>query len=429
MAVLTERSPAFLIFLFTSAVAVPASGQQAPDPPETRTEEIEQARERKEANLSPEEVSKTERILRDIKDKKLLERVSAGYNGIRLKLGNMVTGGGFALGPEYLREDLLDGNLSVRASAQASTRRYTKFEFASTLPRLMNGKAQAGLLAGRRDYSSLNYYGPGPNSEKTGRSNYRLEDVSVDVFGSVQPMRWTKFGAQTGKLWVNVGPGTDDRFASTDRLYSEARLPGIQRQTDFWRTSLFGQFDYRDDPAGPKSGGNYVFEYTWYADRALNAYGFRRMDIDVQQYVPFLNKTRRFALRAKGTFTESDNGQTTPFYLQPILGGSDDLRGYRFFRFSDRNMVVYNAEYQWEIFSGLEGAIFADAGKVMPRRSLLRFYDLESSVGFGLRFNARNATFIRVDVGFSHEGFQVWFKFNDAFNSRRFGTNVAQPIY
>ena len=40
--------------------------------------------------------------------------------------------------------------------------------------------------------------------------------------------------------------------------------------------------------------------------------------------------------------------------------------------------------------------------------------------GFGLRFNANNATFIRIDVGFSHEGFQVWFKFNDAFNSRRF---------
>lgn len=412
--------------LFLSIFVAPLYGQPAPA---TRAEEIEQARERKEANLAPEEVSKAERILRDVKDKKVLERVSAGYNGIRAKLGNMVTGGGFAVGPEYFREDLLKGNLSVRASAQASTRRYTKFEFAGTLPKLWDGKAQAGVLASRRDYSSLNYYGPGPDSEKTGRSNYRLEDVSFDVFGAIQPMRWTKVGAQTGQLWVNVGPGTDDRFASTDRLYTEARLPGIQRQTDFWRTSLFGQFDYRDDPQGPKAGGNYVFEYTWYADRALSAYGFRRMDIDVQQYVPFLNKTHRFALRAKGTFTESDSGQQTPFYLQPILGGSDDLRGYRFFRFSDRNMVVYNAEYQWEIFSGLEGAIFADAGKVMPRRSLLRFSDLESSVGFGLRFNARNATFIRVDVGFSHEGFQVWFKFNDAFNSRRFGTNVAQPIY
>ena len=397
--------------------------------PATRAEEIDRARAAKQATLAPEEVSKTERVLRDIKDQKVLERFTAGYNGIRAKIGNMVTGGGFALGPEYLREDLLQGNLSIRASAQASTRKYTKFEFASTLPNLWNGRAQAGLLAGRRDYSSLNYYGPGPDSAKTGRSNYRLEDVSIDGFGAVEPIRWTKFGASVGRLWVNVGPGIDKRFVSTDRLYTEARLPGIDRQTNFMRTSVFGQFDYRDNPEGPKAGGNYVFQYTWYADHNLNAYGFRRMDIDVQQYVPFLNKTRRFALRAKGTFTESDNRQVTPFYLQPILGGSDDLRGYRFFRFSDRNMVVYNAEYQWEIFSGLEGAIFGDAGKVMPRRSQLKFSDLETSVGFGLRFNARNVTFLRLDVGFSHEGFQVWFKFNDAFNTRRFGTNVAQPIY
>ncbi|MGE0406430.1 MAG: BamA/TamA family outer membrane protein, partial [Candidatus Korobacteraceae bacterium] len=190
-----------------------------------------------------------------------------------------------------------------------------------------------------------------------------------------------------------------------------------------------GQFDYRDDSFGPKAGGNYVFQYSWYNDRQLGAFDFRRMDVDLQQYIPFFNKTRRIALRAKATFTESDAGQSVPFYLQPILGGSDDLRGYRFFRFSDRNMVVYNAEYQWEIFSGQEGAVFADAGKVMPRRGLLGISNLESDAGFGLRFNVRNRTFLRFDIAFSQEGFQMWFKFNDIFNSRQFGTSAGQPIY
>jgi hypothetical protein len=36
----------------------------------------------------------------------------------------MVTGGGFALGPEYFREDLLGGNLNTRLAAQISTRGY-----------------------------------------------------------------------------------------------------------------------------------------------------------------------------------------------------------------------------------------------------------------------------------------------------------------
>jgi outer membrane protein assembly factor BamA len=402
---------------------------QAPAPPATRAEEIDRARDAKQANLRVEEVTSAERFLRDVKDQRWPERLTSGYNGLRAKIGNMVTGGGFALGPEYYREDLLDGQLQFRASAQWSTRRYSKYETEVALPRLWDDRLVLTLLGSHRDYSSLNYYGPGPDSVRTGRTNYRLEDTSVDGIGALRVTRHVILGGSVGGLWVNVGPGTDPRFASADVIYTPAQAPGIDHQTDYRRTSVFGQFDFRDDPVGPKSGGNYVIQYSWNHDRLLGQFGFRRMDLDFQQLIPFLNKTHRIALRAKGTFTESDSGQTTPFYLQPVLGGSDDLRGFRPFRFTDRNKVIYNAEYQWEIFSGLEGALFFDAGKVMPRRSQLSFSDLETSAGFGFRANIRNATFLRVDVGFSHEGFQIWFKFNDAFNQRRFGTTTGQPVY
>ncbi len=413
------------VCLFTALCAGQPSGPR----PSTRTQEIEQARDVKESMLRPDEVSRTERFLRNLKDKKWIERITAGYNGFRAKLGNMVTGGGFAAGPEYFREDLLGGNLTVRSSAQFSTRGYSKYEAETALPRLWGDHLLLNVLGSHRNYGGIGYYGRGPDSEKSRRTNYRLEDTSFDAIAGIHTKRFFKFGGSIGGLWVNVGPGTDSRYASTEQVFGPAQAPGLDRQTDHLRTAVFGQFDYRDNPNGPKAGGNYVFEYSWYNDRKLGVFGFRRMDIDAQQYVPFLNKTHRIALRAKGTFTESDPGQTTPFYLQPVLGGSDDLRGFRPFRFSDTNKVVYNAEYQWEIFAGLDGALFFDAGKVMPRRSLLRFSDLETDAGFGLRFNVRNATFFRIDVGFGHEGFQVWFKFNDAFNSRRFGTANREPVY
>jgi outer membrane protein assembly factor BamA len=98
-----------------------------------------------------------------------------------------------------------------------------------------------------------------------------------------------------------------------------------------------------------------------------------------------------------------------------VLGGSDDLRGYRPFRFYDNNSLVFNAEYRWEVFSGLDMALFADAGKVYPRWQQTNFENLEASFGFGFRFNVRNDVFLRIDTGFSHEGFQVWFKFNNVF--------------
>jgi len=417
----------FLISWYTCAAI--CAGQTTVEGPSSRAAEIERAREAKEAALKPDEVTRTERFLRDIKDKKLVERITAGYNGFRIKVGNMVTGGGFAAGPEYFRNDLRGGNLWVRSSAQFSTKGYTKYEGEAALPKLLGERLALHFVGSHRNYGGLPYYGPGPDSSKDTRTNYRLEDTSADAIVILRPKRHFKLGGSIGGLWVNVGPGTDDRYASTETVFSPIDVPGLDHQTNHLRTSVFLQVDYRDNPNGPKSGGNYVIQQSWYDDRQLELYGFRRMDIDAQQYIPFLNKTHRIALRAKAIFTEGDGQQSAPFYLRPVLGGSDDLRGFRPFRFSDRNKVVYNAEYQWEIFAGLDGALFFDAGKVMPRRSLLKFSDLETSAGFGLRFNIQNATFIRIDVGFSHEGFQVWFKFNDIFNTRRYGTTTGQPVY
>jgi len=396
---------------------------------ETRTAQIEKARSQKAAQLKPDEVSKTENLLSRFKDEKFLERFSQGFNGVRAKIGNMVTGGGFAIGPEYSREDLLKGNLKFRTAAQVSTRGYYKIDNQWTFPRVGSNKLSLDIYTVHHNYGSINYYGPGPNSTKGGRANYRLEDTSTEATGVFNPVRGLAIGGTIGALWINVGPGTDRRFISADRIFTEAQSPGIQRQTNFLRHGFFLQHDTRDNPVTAKAGRNIIFQYTWFDDRKLNIHNFRRIDAEVQQFIPILNRSRVFALRAKTVLTEADVNQSAPFYLQPILGGSDDLRGFRPFRFSGRDMVVFNAEYRWEIFAGLDGALFVDAGKVFSRRGQLNFANLERSYGFGLRGNARNATFLRVDVGFSREGFQVWVKFNDVFAQRRLGAAIAQPVF
>lgn len=414
-------------WIFIMACLASLTAEEAAEP--TRAAGIERQRENKANSLKPDEVSHLERRLRDLKDKGYLEELSAGYHGFRPKLGNMVNGGGFAIGPEYFRNDLRDGQLNFRASAQLSTRLYQKFETALVVPSFAKGRLSAEFLGTHRNYASLQYYGTGPDRPKEFRSNYRLEDTNLGGTLALQAARFVKLGGTSGYLWTNVGAGTDSRFTSTEKVFSPVAAPGIDRQPNYFVNGMFAQLDYRDNPLGPKNGGNYVAQYTFFKDNKFDSYGFRRLDVDLQQYIGFLNKTRVIALRAKATLTETNANGQIPFYLQPILGGSDDLRGFRPFRFSDRNAMVMNAEYRWEIFSGLDGAIFADAGKVFPRRGLMNFRDLETSVGFGLRFNTRNATAVRADVAFSHEGFQVWFKFSDAFLPRRFGTGSAQPLY
>ena len=55
------------------------------------------------------------------------------------------------------------------------------------------------------------------------------------------------------------------------------------------------------------------------------------------------------ALRAHSELTYKNPRQVVPFYMQPILHGSDDLRGFRPFRFYDDNSLLFQAEYRYEI--------------------------------------------------------------------------------
>jgi outer membrane protein assembly factor BamA len=89
-----------------------------------------------------------------------------------------------------------------------------------------------------------------------------------------------------------------------------------------------------------------------------------------------------------------------PFYYQRTLGGPDDLRGFRQFRFRDRNQLLLQAEYRWEIFTAVDGALFYDTGKVASRVEDLNFQDLESDYGIGFRFGTANGVFLRVEGAF-----------------------------
>jgi outer membrane protein assembly factor BamA len=383
--------------------------------PTTRAEEIEKQRREKSVKLEPDEPNRIERTLIEIKEKRILERVTAGIGGFRLIFGGLTTLSGFALGPEYHRGDLRNDQMTFRASARGSTKKFWLMESELDMPKLADNHLFVNLYAVHRNYPRIDYYGPGSNSAKTGRSAWALEDTSFQIRTGVQPFRGMRLGGIGRYLMNNVSYGRDRRFASTDSLFTEQTTPGIQFQTDYVQVGGFVQYDWRDNPGGPRSGGNYIGQYTSYNDIDRRRYSFSRVDLQAQQYIPFFNKRRVIALRAKVEATSPHRGDQVPFYLQPTLGGSDDLRGYRPFRFYDNNMLVMNGEYRWEIFSGLDMALFFDAGQVYSDWHDIHLRQLKKDAGFGFRFNVRNNVFMRIDTGFSDEGFQVWVKFNNVF--------------
>lgn len=378
---------------------------------QSRAELEEKARDRKQAELKPDQLTKAEETLNLVKDKRILERFSEGIKGVRFLFGGLATNSGFAAGMEY-HKDLGNTAWEFRSSARVSTRLWQLYDLELSTPERSSRRRFGSVKVQHRNFASVNYYGPGPDSEKSGRSTFRLEDTIYEARGGLQPFKNFRVAGDFGFHQVNVGAGTDRRYASSEQLY---RTPGISRQSDFTRIAFDAGFDWRDIPGTPREGGLYKIRHSWFHDQDFGRYSFRRFDAEAQHYFGFFNNRRVIALRAKSSLAWVAAGQAMPFFFQPTVGGSDDLRGYRAFRFYDDNSFLMTAEYRWEVFTGLDMAVFTDAGKVFAKRNQLNFKNLESAAGFGFRFNARNEVFLRVDVGFSHEGFQVWFKFNNAF--------------
>ena len=116
--------------------------------------------------------------------------------------------------------------------------------------------------------------------------------------------------------------------------------------------------------------------------------------------MPIFDKKRVIAVRAAVNRYQPDNGSTVPFYyvhaarrekLNPRLRGLPLPRPER--RAGERG-------YRWEALSGVDMAVFYDAGTVAPRWNHLTLAQLKQSWGIGLRFNTYKSVFMRMEAAF-----------------------------
>ena len=415
---------AFVLLLSMTCATLPA--QQ----PQSRAEAIQEQRAATFRSPYKSDTDPVERAIEWAYDTGTYDILRYGWHGFHPTTGGLINRSGAAFGLQYLRRDMGPLRATLRSSGRISWRGYQLYDFEIGMPKLADDHAYADVYLRYRNYPGVNYYGPGPNSRKTGGTAYRLEDATFDFSMGVKPARILRMGIVGGYLRTNVGPDDDLRFVSTHLVYSPLVTPGIDRQSNFLRGGGLVQIDWRDNPAGPRRGGHYYSRFDYYHDPGHKFAGFRRVTAEVQQFVPFTNGKRVIAARAKSIMSFDNAGQVVPFYLQPSLGGADDLRGFLPYRFYDKNSFVMNAEYRWELMTTVEAALFADAGKVYSRPGLLNFSRLEKSYGFGFRFRTpTGGIFMRTDLAFSREGVQVSIVFNDIFAAPqvRTGNEITPP--
>jgi outer membrane protein assembly factor BamA len=400
---------AFLLAIFFPALAV---AQEM-----SREDEFRALREKKALKLVPNKPGGIEGALLWMQERKIQEKLEtpgAGFKGFRPKFGGLSTGGGFGAGFQYDRVRLWN-QLDFSMSSVASIRTYHTHDMRFTLPRLASNRLFASAYFRYRSMPQEDYFGPGPDSQKSDRTDYLYEDMTSELRAGVRPLSLLRLAAGAAWIQTNVGHGTDKRFANLEDVFDDSDAPGLARQSDFLRAELSAALDYRDAPGNPHSGGLYRFSFFNYDDFSHNGFDFRRYETEVQQYLPFNHGHRLIAFRFLASFDDPREGQRVPFYMQKTLGGSGDLRGFREFRFRDLNQMVFNLEYRWEAWVGLDMAVFGDAGKVFHDTSEFNLDDLEASYGLGFRFNTTRNIFLRIDIGRSREGVRFFIKFEPVF--------------
>lgn len=379
------------LLLLAGGSAVPALAQTE-QPPATRAEALRQERENKQQTLSPNEPDGLQRSFDFIEDHALHVLSREGFYP---KIGTLTTGSGFALGLGYRDRNMFARRGVAELWGAASVKKYWALQARAAFPDLAGDRLMLEAVANLREYPSEAFFGIGPDAAREDFIEYLLR---------------TREFATTGG--VRLAPALT--IGGNAALFSpETELLGV----DYLRTGVFVEVDYRE-PRNARRGGWYRLDFHQYDDRRDgDRRSFQRTDVDLRQFIGFLADRRVIALRGFLSTSEApDDSLGIPFYLMPTLGGNDTLRGFRNYRFRGPHALLVQAEYRWELWSGLDAALFYDAGKVALERSDLDFKRLEKDYGFGFRFNTSEGIILRVDAAFgSRDGKHLHIVFGGVF--------------
>ena len=407
-------TPAFAAFVTLGALVAPDASAQT-----TRTEEIEQARRDKQANLWPERESPFVARANELAERGFREGIAdgRGASGFQFVLGEMRSGQGTSVGVGWRQTDLWQERLGLRTTARGTVHGAYMLDARLDFHPLTTRRSFFNLYAKFEDSPRMDFYGRGADSQEANRSSFLLRDFAVDFQAGVALSRRVRVGATGGGVHVTTGPGRRSGVPPTGAIFSPAEAPGIAEdpvQYDRW--GAFTAFDYRDSRTGPRAGGLYAAQVRQYFDRTLDRFSFPQAEFEAQQYFPYFNGTRVVAFRAAAVLSWNAADQDVPVYFMPTVGGNRQPPRVRapalprqpFAGPQRRTSLVRLPRARHVDLRRRRQGRRAQGGGRPPQPGVRAG---ASGCGPGIR----SSVIMRTDFGFSREGFQLIWTFSDVF--------------
>ena len=237
----------------------------------------------------------------------------------------------------------------------------------------LDGKLTLGALAGWRDAPQAGYYGLGMDSSQDDRANFDLER-------RIRARRRPRCGRAIGRCWRERSPSRATPSAraaagspSIEETYTPVTAPGLGTNPTYLHSQATAAIDWRTSPGYSRTGGYYgvtLHDYT----NTNGAYDFNRLDGDADsaRSDPARDLGPLVPRQAQTTLGDDD---LVPYFLLPSLGSGSTLAGLPQLAFSRSAFApdVRPSSAGFRAGSGMDMAVFYDAGKVASRREDLNF--------------------------------------------------------
>lgn len=317
------------------------------------------------------------------------------------------TGGGL----KFYQKGLISPNskLSLSATVGLRERHQYRLKFKNIeFSRLVISQ----LLVKYHFQSDESFYGIGPQTRESDRTNFANEFVTAEFNVGIRLSKRSQIGVMAGFDRNDISRGRNKRYPSTTEVASFDSLPGMETAVKMGKFELSIQYDSRNHPGNPTSGFQASLRGAIFQQLADDQYGFSRLSADVSRYFN-LFYNRALKLRLAGEFADPFNNRSIPFYYLSELGRSETVRGFNRGRFRDNDMVLGSVEYIYPIWQKINAHLFFDSGTVASDM----FKDFDSSNlknGYGIGFSMWNYEEVLSDftIAHSNEGFRFYLELN-----------------
>jgi len=245
------------------------------------------------------------------------------------------------------------------------------------------------------------FYGVGAVNSEKDKDPYSAQGNALKPSVSHTVWKNLRAGVFFDTGWKKISDFNEDQH------FGPSPIPGEEGG----RTSGAGptlEWDDRDNLFSPSKGGVYHLEVGRYRPGLGSDYRYNTFVLDTRRYVSFF-PSKVLAFQAVFERRTGD----VPFYEWPRL---ENLRGIIENRYRDENSLLIQTEYRFPLKKRLSGVAFGGAGSVWGK-SPWRFQDVKPAGGGGLRYalNEREKINLRVDLGFSADGANVYVRMLESF--------------